>query len=51
MGWALVGICPDLAARISWHNQFIGDLWGVSIGVLIPLNHSFPPLIQRSLTA
>jgi hypothetical protein len=35
MGWALVGISPDRGVGISWLNQFIGNLWGVSIGVLI----------------
>jgi hypothetical protein len=36
MGWALVGISPDRGVGISWLNQFIGNLWEVSIGVLIP---------------
>jgi hypothetical protein len=35
MGWALVGISPDRGVGISWLNQFIGDLWGVSLGLLI----------------
>jgi hypothetical protein len=51
MGRALVAICPDLAVGVCWRNQFIGNLWGVSAGVLIPLNQPFRPLIQRSLTA
>jgi membrane protein YdbS with pleckstrin-like domain len=48
MGWALVGICPDLAARISWHNQFIGDLWGVRCGVLIAQNQLVPILVCQT---
>ena len=36
MGWAQVGISPDRGVRISWRNQFIGNLWGVRSGRLIP---------------
>jgi hypothetical protein len=35
MGWALVGISADRGVGISWHNQFIGDPWGVRSGRLI----------------
>jgi hypothetical protein len=45
MGWALVGISPDRGVGISWHNQFIGNLWGVSIGVLISRDQFVPTFI------
>jgi len=48
MGWALVGISPDRGVGISWRNQFIGNLWGVSIGVLIPRDQ-FLPIVAGAL--
>jgi GGDEF domain-containing protein len=47
-----------LSAGISWRNQFIGDLWGVSIGLLIARiqfvasrNAVAEPIERESLTA
>jgi hypothetical protein len=50
MGWALVGISPRSAVGISWRNQFIGNLWGVSIGVLISRDQSFSVLDEYSVS-
>ena len=50
MGWAQVGISPDRGVRISWRNQFIGNLWGVRSGRLIPGDQvlSVLPALDRS---
>src|SRR5450756_308826 len=36
MGWGASRISPDRGVGISWLNQFIGNLWGVRSGRLIP---------------
>src|SRR5450830_1750613 len=50
MGWAQVGIRPRKWDGISWRNQFIGNLWGVRSGRLIPGNQALSvlPALDRS---
>src|SRR5450830_1787968 len=50
MGWALVGISPDRGVGISWLNQFIGNLWGVRSGRLIPGDQVLSVLATRGLS-
>jgi hypothetical protein len=50
MGWALVEISPDRVVGVCWVNQFIGNLWGVRSGRLIPGDQllSVLPALDRS---
>src|SRR5450759_4809548 len=50
MGCALVGISPRSAPGISWRNQFIGNLWGVRSGRLIPGDQVLSVLATRGLS-
>jgi len=50
MGWGASRNSPRSAPGISWRNQFIGNLWGVRSGRLIPGDQvlSVLPALDRS---